>query len=63
MYLSDIFTVAANLTGHPAISIPSGTVVRDGKALPVGLQIMGPAWSEERLFRVGERFEGALRGT
>ncbi len=62
MYLSDIFTVAANLTGHPAISIPSGTVVREEKVLPLGLQMMGPAWSEEKLFEIGERFEFALHG-
>ena len=63
MYVSDIFTVAANLTGHPAISIPSGTVVREGKTLPLGLEVMGPAWSEEKLFEIGERFEQAVGNT
>ncbi len=47
MYLSDIYTVTANLAGLPAISIPCGNV--DG--LPVGLQIMGPAWRDDLVLR------------
>lgn len=53
MYLSDIFTTPANLTGIPAISIPSGTVSRDGKNLPVGLQIMANRCRENILFDIG----------
>jgi aspartyl-tRNA(Asn)/glutamyl-tRNA(Gln) amidotransferase subunit A len=48
MYLEDIFTVTANLTGMPAISVPMGTV--DG--LPVGIHFTAPNQSEERLFKV-----------
>ncbi len=53
MYLEDIFTVPANLTGMPAISIPSGSAVRDGKDLPTGIQFMAPHRQEETLFALG----------
>ncbi|MBI2049266.1 MAG: Asp-tRNA(Asn)/Glu-tRNA(Gln) amidotransferase subunit GatA [Parcubacteria group bacterium] len=42
MYLSDVFTVPANITGVPALSLPMGTVSREGKNLPVGFQFMAP---------------------
>ena len=54
MYLSDIFTIPANLAGIPAISIPAG-FSKDG--LPIGLQLMAPAFSEEQLCRVAYTFE------
>lgn len=57
MYLADIFTVSANVAGVPAISIPGGTVSRDGIDLPVGLQLLAPWHGEERLFEVGRKFE------
>lgn len=57
MYLADIFTVSANVAGVPAISIPAGTVVREEKQLPVGLQLLAPWHGEERLFNVGEKIE------
>ncbi|MGA1540408.1 MAG: Asp-tRNA(Asn)/Glu-tRNA(Gln) amidotransferase subunit GatA, partial [Chthoniobacterales bacterium] len=44
MYLSDIFTIAANLAGICGISIPCGDAEADGKKLPVGLQVMAPAF-------------------
>lgn len=53
MYLSDIFTVTANLAGIPGLAIPAG-FVRD---LPVGIQLLGPQFSEELLFRVGFAYE------
>lgn len=53
MYLSDIFTVTANLAGIPGLAIPAGFV--DG--LPVGIQILGPQFSEDLLFRVGYTYE------
>lgn len=57
MYLSDICTVPANIAGIPAISVPCGFV--DG--LPVGLQLMGPALSENNLLRAAYAYEQATR--
>lgn len=54
MYLSDIFTIPVNLAGIPALSIPCG-FSRDN--LPIGLQIMGRHFDEERLLRVAYTFE------
>jgi aspartyl-tRNA(Asn)/glutamyl-tRNA(Gln) amidotransferase subunit A len=54
MYLSDVFTVAANLGGHPAISIPGP---RRGLALPVGVQLIAPRFSEQLLFRAALALE------
>ncbi|KRT67546.1 MAG: aspartyl/glutamyl-tRNA amidotransferase subunit A [candidate division WWE3 bacterium CSP1-7] len=53
MYLSDIFTIPANLAGLPGLSVPAGTV----KNLPVGVQLLGPKFSENMLFEVGEAIE------
>lgn len=50
MYRQDIFTVPVNLTGIPAVSVPMGTVERDGTTLPVGVQYMGPHGGDHRLF-------------
>lgn len=55
MYAQDIFTVPVNLTGVPAISLPLGSVQRDGKDLPVGLQYIAPHAGEARLFDIGKR--------
>ncbi|MBI3572370.1 Asp-tRNA(Asn)/Glu-tRNA(Gln) amidotransferase subunit GatA [Candidatus Kaiserbacteria bacterium] len=52
MYLEDVFTVTANLTGMPAISVPMGEVEREGKKLPVGIHFTAPHQAEERLFRI-----------
>ena len=54
MYLSDIYTIAANLAGIPGISIPCGF---DDKQLPIGLQILSPAFSEEKLLRIAQMYE------
>ncbi len=59
MYLSDIYTVPINIAGLPAISIPCG---KDSKGLPIGLQIIGPEWSEEKLFNTAYQFENLLKG-
>ncbi|MFH0839339.1 MAG: Asp-tRNA(Asn)/Glu-tRNA(Gln) amidotransferase subunit GatA [Candidatus Omnitrophota bacterium] len=56
MYLSDIFTIPANLAGLPAISIPCGF---NSENLPIGLQIIGRPFDEELLFRVAYTFEQA----
>lgn len=58
MYLMDVFTVTANLTGHPAMSIPAGTVAREGKDLPTGIQITCTHGDEEALFEIGKVLEG-----
>jgi len=57
MYLADIFTIAANLAGICGISIPCGDAEVDGKKLPVGLQIMAPAFEEARLLRIAQAYE------
>lgn len=54
MYLSDIYTISANLAGIPGISIPCGF---DDKNLPIGLQILAPAFSEEKLLRIARMYE------
>ena len=54
MYLLDIFTVTANLTGNPAISVPMGTVTREGKELPVGIQLTAAHGDESALFSAGK---------
>jgi aspartyl-tRNA(Asn)/glutamyl-tRNA(Gln) amidotransferase subunit A len=56
MYLNDIFTVAANLTGAPALSIPCGF---DRNGLPIGLQLQGDAFTEAMLLDVAHRFQQA----
>ena len=55
MYLSDIYTIAVNLAGLPAMSIPAG--FSDG--LPVGLHVVGNYFEEARLLNVGHRFQQA----
>lgn len=55
VYKQDIFTVPVNLTGVPALSIPGGTVERDGKDLPVGVQYIAPHAGDARLFDIGKR--------
>ena len=59
MYLNDIYTVSANLAGIPAISLPWGrTPARaDRPALPIGIQLMGPDFSERRLFELARFLE------
>lgn len=59
MYLADIFTIAANLAGICAISVPCGNVEEGGRALPVGLQVMAPALEEARLLRIARAYERA----
>jgi aspartyl-tRNA(Asn)/glutamyl-tRNA(Gln) amidotransferase subunit A len=54
-YLSDIFTISANLAGIPGISIPCGTTDFDGGTnLPVGLQILGPHLGEAKLLQIAK---------
>jgi aspartyl-tRNA(Asn)/glutamyl-tRNA(Gln) amidotransferase subunit A len=53
-FLGDMFTNPANLAGLPALSVPRG---EDDNGLPIGMQLMGPAFSEERLFTAAEALE------
>ena len=58
MYLEDIFTVTANLTGLPAMSVPSGFSEIEGKKLPLGMQMTARHGDEKTLFEVGKEFLG-----
>jgi aspartyl-tRNA(Asn)/glutamyl-tRNA(Gln) amidotransferase subunit A len=61
-YLSDIFTLSANLAGIPGISVPCGTAPYDGaNALPVGLQILGPHLGESTILRIAQTIEKERR--
>ncbi|MFA6193957.1 MAG: Asp-tRNA(Asn)/Glu-tRNA(Gln) amidotransferase subunit GatA [Parcubacteria group bacterium] len=57
MYLADIYTVTANITGVPAISVPCGTIEEDGRNMPVGMQLMGKWFDEETLLNASYVFE------
>jgi aspartyl-tRNA(Asn)/glutamyl-tRNA(Gln) amidotransferase subunit A len=56
MYLADIFTVSANLTGSPALNVPCGFT---DDRLPVGMQFVGRMFDEAMLLRVGDAYERA----
>ncbi|HXD88770.1 MAG TPA: Asp-tRNA(Asn)/Glu-tRNA(Gln) amidotransferase subunit GatA [Urbifossiella sp.] len=56
MYLSDIYTVSANLAGLPGLSLPCG-FTRAG--LPIGLQLLAPPFEEEKLLRIARMYEAA----
>ena len=60
MYLSDIYTVTANLAGVPAISFPMGTVEEGGLQLPLGGHLMGKWFDEETLLRAADAFEKTI---
>ncbi len=60
MYLADIYTVAINLAGVPALSLPAGFVKCDDKKLPVGLQLVGKWFGENDLFSFAEGVEKIL---
>jgi len=59
MYLSDIYTIPANLAGIPAISVPAGLGAESG--LPVGLHIMGTYFAEETVLRAAAAYEAAVQ--
>jgi aspartyl-tRNA(Asn)/glutamyl-tRNA(Gln) amidotransferase subunit A len=56
MYVADVLTIPPNMAGLPSLSIPCGL----SEGLPVGLQLIGPQFSENTLFRAGHALEGAL---
>ncbi len=57
MYLNDIYTIGANLAGLPAVSIPCGFVDEGGRALPIGLQLVGRHFAESRLLSVAHQYQ------
>ena len=56
MYLNDIYTVTANLAGIPGISVPCGL---SSEGLPIGMQLLGPYWSEARLLNLAHAYQTA----
>ena len=56
MYLNDIYTVTANLAGIPGLNVPCGF---SSSRLPIGFQLVGPSWSEARLFKMADAYERA----
>jgi aspartyl-tRNA(Asn)/glutamyl-tRNA(Gln) amidotransferase subunit A len=54
MYLSDVFTISANLAGIGGLSLPCGFT---SEGLPVGLQLMSPPWQDQRLFRAAHAYQ------
>ena len=58
MYLSDIYTVAVNLAGLPAVSLPCGM---DSRELPIGMQLIGDCFQEKKILRAAAAYE-QLRG-
>ncbi|MFH1145626.1 MAG: Asp-tRNA(Asn)/Glu-tRNA(Gln) amidotransferase subunit GatA [bacterium] len=61
MYLSDIFTVPANLAGLPGLSMNCGWAEKNGKRLPVGLQLQAAPWQEEKLLCLAFHLERLFR--
>jgi len=60
MYLSDVCTMPINIAGIPGLSIPAGFIEQNSKGpLPVGLQLLGPPFSEETLLRLGYAYQEA----
>ena len=57
MYLTDIFTLSANMAGIPGISVPAGY---SSKGLPVGIQMMARKFDEMSLLRAGYGFEQSI---
>lgn len=57
MYLNDVYTVTANLVGVPGMSVPCGL---SSERLPIGMQLLGPYWSEPLLLRLGDAYERAM---
>jgi aspartyl-tRNA(Asn)/glutamyl-tRNA(Gln) amidotransferase subunit A len=58
MYLCDVFTVTCNIAGIAGISLPCGFTTGE-KPLPIGLQLLGPTFGEEKLLRIARMYEAA----
>ena len=59
MYAADILTVTVNIAGLPGVSIPCGFGANN---LPIGMQLIGPKFSEAKLLSVAKCYESALGG-
>jgi aspartyl-tRNA(Asn)/glutamyl-tRNA(Gln) amidotransferase subunit A len=57
MYLEDVYTVGVNLAGLPGMTVPAGFAEVEGKRLPVGVQLVAPAFEESVMLRVARMFE------
>ncbi len=57
MYMGDLYTVTANLTGMPALSVPCGTAIDDGDTLPVGMSLLGAKDSLQTLLSIADTYE------
>ena len=55
MYLVDVYTLPVNIAGLPGLSVPCGF----SQGLPVGMQLIGPAWSEETLLKIAHSYQQA----
>jgi aspartyl-tRNA(Asn)/glutamyl-tRNA(Gln) amidotransferase subunit A len=60
MYLCDVYTVNTNIAGICGVSLPAGHAVRDGKHLPIGVQLQANAFEEDRLLRAARMLERAF---
>ena len=56
MYLADIYTISVNLAGLPALALPAGL---SAAGLPIGMQLIGPVFSEDTLLRAARMYEKA----
>ncbi|MFH1512979.1 MAG: amidase family protein, partial [Bacillota bacterium] len=61
MYMGDLYTVTANLTGLPAISVPCGHVLEHGDTLPVGMSLLGAKNSMQTLLTIAYVYENAMK--
>jgi aspartyl-tRNA(Asn)/glutamyl-tRNA(Gln) amidotransferase subunit A len=57
MYLEDVYTVGVNLAGLPGMTVPAGFAEVEGKRLPVGVQLIAPAFDEPTMLRAARMFE------
>ena len=57
MYLEDVYTVGVNLAGLPAVTVPVWSALVEGRELPIGVQLVGPAFGEGRLLRAARMLE------
>ena len=63
MYLEDLYTVGVNLAGLPGVTVPAGWCDDTGSRLPVGVQLIGDAFGDERLMGLAVELEASLAST